>query len=62
MECCGKEICSGCCYADVYDNQGNIIADETCPFCRTPMPTSHEESFERLKKRIEIGDMSKHST
>ena len=56
MECCGKEICTGCEYADVYDNQGNIIADEKCPFCRTPMPTSVEEDIKRLKKRMELGD------
>ena len=49
-------ICSGCCYADVYDNQGNIIVGKNCPFCRTPMPTSNEEAIERLKKRMEVGD------
>ena len=54
MSCCGKMICSGCSYADVYDNHGNIIADEKCPFCRTPDPT--DEDIERLKKRMEIGD------
>ena len=56
MECCGKTICSGCCYADVYDNLGNIIAGEKCSFCRTLFPTSSEEHIERLKKRMEIGD------
>ena len=56
MECCGKMICSGCCHADVYDNLGNIIAEEKCPFCRTPPPTSEEEGVGRLKKRIEVGD------
>ena len=55
-DCCGKIICSGCSYADVYDNLGNIIADEKCPFCRTQISTSEEEIIERLKKRIEIGD------
>ena len=55
-ECCGKIICSGCCHADVYDNLGNIIADEKCPFCRTPVPTTDEEMFERLMKRMEVGD------
>ena len=35
MSCCGKIICSGCCHADVYDNQGKTVADEKCPFCRT---------------------------
>ena len=56
MECCGKMICSGCFHADVYDNLGNIIADEKCPFCRTPLPTSDNEGAERLKKRMEVGD------
>ena len=56
MSCCGKDICSGCCYADVYDNHGKIIDDEKCPFCRTPFPTSHEEIIERLEKRMEVGD------
>ena len=55
-ECCGKMICSGCCYADVYDNHGKIIADEKCPFCRTPDTTTHEEANKRLQKRVEVGD------
>ena len=56
MSCCGKTICSGCCHADVYDNLGNIITDEKCPFCRTPDPASNEEIIERLKKRMAVGD------
>ena len=55
-ECCGKMICSGCRHADVYDNLGNIIVDEKCPFCRTPNPTSNKEGIKRLKKRMEVGD------
>ena len=55
MSCCGKTICSGCSYADVYDNLGNVIAGEKCAFCRTPFPTG-EEMIERLKKRMEVGD------
>ena len=56
MSCCGERICTGCCHADVYDNHGNVIAGEKCPFCRTPLPTSGEEGVERLKKRMEVGD------
>ena len=56
MACCGKTICTGCCYADVYDNHGNIIAGEKCAFCRTPFPTSEKQAIERLKKRMEVGD------
>ena len=54
--CCGKRICNGCVHADVYDNLGNVIAGEKCPFCRTPDPTSYEEAIKRLKKRMAVGD------
>ena len=56
MSCCGKTICSGCSYADVYDNLGNIIAGEKCPFCRASDPISEKEVIERLKKRMDVGD------
>ena len=56
MSCCGKIVCTGCCYADVYDNLGNVIADEKCPFCRTPDPISEKEVIERRKKRMKVGD------
>ena len=55
-ECCGKMICSGCCFADVYDNQGKIIVEKSCPFCRTPDPSTDKEGIKRLKKRMEVGD------
>jgi len=55
QSCCGKVICSGCVYAPVYDNQGNIVAEKKCPFCRAPKPTE-EESIEREKKRVEMND------
>ena len=53
--CCGKIVCKGCIYTPVYDNEGNEVAD-TCPFCRTPPPTSDEELIERVKKRLELND------
>jgi len=34
QSCCGKLICSGCYYAPLYDDQGNIVAGKKCPFCR----------------------------
>ena len=52
MSCCGKVICNGCIHAPVYDDQGNVIA-KTCPFCRTPAPTSAKEIVTRLKKGTE---------
>jgi len=54
--CCGKLICSGCFYAQVYDNQGNIVAKRVCPFCRTPTPTSEKEAIKREKKRVNLSD------
>ena len=56
MSCCGKVICSGCVYAPVYDDQGNIVVGKKCPFCRTPFHDSDEESLEKEKKRVEAGD------
>ena len=56
MACCGKIICSGCAYAPVYDNLGNEIIEEKCPFCRTQASYSIEECNERLQKRVELGD------
>ena len=53
--CCGKLICSGCAYAPVYDDKGNIVTEKSCPFCRTPNPTN-EEAINRANKRVECGD------
>jgi len=53
--CCGKIICSGCCRAPVYDNQGNVV-DKVCPFCRVPITTSEEESVERGRILMEKGN------
>ena len=55
MSCCGKTVCSGCSYADVQDNHGNIVVGKKCSFCRTPTPTD-DEILLRLKKRMEVGD------
>jgi len=59
MSCCGKTICSGCSYADVYDDQGNevdIIKQNECAFCRVLAPITDEEMMKRIKKRAEDGD------
>ena len=44
--CCGKNICAGCVYADMKENNRTL-----CPFCRTPEPTSDSELIERMKER-----------
>ena len=54
--CCGKVICSGCIYAPVYDDQGNEVDNEKCPFCRSATPTTEEEIVERINKRAEAND------
>ena len=62
QSCCGKVICGGCCYAPVYDDQGNVVVEKVCAFCRTPKPKSFEETIARNKKRIEADDpMAMHS-
>jgi len=54
--CCGKVICSGCIHAPLYDDQGNIVDNRKCPFCRIPTPYTVEEGNKRLKKRMKAGD------
>ena len=55
QSCCGKVICSGCVYAPLYDDQGNEVDNQKCPFCRTSFPTT-DEGIERLKQRMEVND------
>jgi len=55
-ECCGKVICSGCCWAPLYDNQGNEVDNKKCPYCRTPETRLEKEIVKRLKKRVEAND------
>ena len=54
--CCGKMICSGCIHAPVYDNQGNVVDNQKCPFCRIPAPETEEEVVERVNNRADVGD------
>ena len=56
QSCCGKVICSGCIHAPIYDNQGNEVDNEKCPFCRIPFHDSKEELLERLNKRMQTDD------
>ena len=55
MSCCGKTICSGCIHAPVYDHEGNVV-DDTCPFCRSPPPTSEQDELQRIQKLVEAGN------
>ena len=56
MSCCGKVICSGCIHAPLYNDQGNEVDNQKCPFCRTPSPKSIEEENKRARKRMQAGD------
>ena len=56
FSCCGKRICNGCIHAPLYDNQGNIVDNKKCAFCRTPAPYTEKEAIEREKKRMEAND------
>ena len=55
--CCGKVICNGCTYSPVFDDQGNEVDNQKCPYCRAPFPASTEEASEREKIRVEAGDV-----
>ncbi|KAL7533177.1 hypothetical protein ACHAXR_005087, partial [Thalassiosira sp. AJA248-18] len=56
QSCCGKSLCDGCVlYADRIARQSYEYM--ICPFCRAPTGgISDDEKFERIKKRIEVGD------
>ena len=56
QSCCGKVICCGCLHAPLYDDQGNEVDNNKCPFCRTRFPNFQVEGNKRLKNRIEAGD------
>jgi len=65
MACCGKMICCGCVYAPVYDHEGSVIPEKTCPFCRTKFPrrinrirnrSSDEKWIEMTNKRVDMND------
>jgi len=56
MACYGKLVCNGCLYAPLYDNRGNQVDSNKCPFCRTPWHASNDEFIERMNKREEAGD------
>lgn len=54
MSCCGKLLCNGCIHA--FRSRVTKRKDDVCPFCRTPMPTSLEESNKRYEKRMDMND------
>lgn len=51
FSCCGKAICNGCVHA--FQSMGNVTI---CPFCRTPLSNTDEETLERNNTRIKAED------
>jgi hypothetical protein len=52
FSCCSKHICSGCQYANAMrEIEGRL--QQTCPFCRHPVPESDEEVERILMSRVE---------
>uniref|UniRef100_A0A7S2LVZ9 MYND-type domain-containing protein n=1 Tax=Skeletonema marinoi TaxID=267567 RepID=A0A7S2LVZ9_9STRA len=55
MPCCSKIVCNGCYYASkLHRHRENL--QETCPFCRHPIPKNDEEAHKKLMKRIAAND------
>ena len=50
LSCCGRVICSGCAHAPLHDEEGNVVTEEPCPFCRTPDPATDDEAVKRLNE------------
>eukprot|EP00985_Skeletonema_marinoi_P001625 scaffold653_cov132-Skeletonema_marinoi.AAC.5 len=55
MSCCGKMVCRGCDYANMLrERQARL--QQTCPFCRRPLPNTQEEAVANYMKRVEKND------
>ena len=48
---CSKIICMGCFYANAFREE-----QQSCPFCREPLPGTKEESEKLRMKRVEAND------
>ena len=49
--CCMKRLCDGCILAA---RQRGML--DTCPFCRTPVPTDDASELAMIQKRVDKGD------
>jgi len=54
--CCGKIICIGCDYANTLVREREARLQQTCPFCRHPLPKTDEEADKNKMKRVEKND------
>jgi tetratricopeptide (TPR) repeat protein len=55
MTCCIKIICKGCHYANALRELKERL-EQTCPFCRHPVPTTKEEMETNKMKRVAAND------
>ena len=55
QSCCSKFICEGCNYANQI-REKTERKQQTCPFCRHPLPATMEEADNIEKKRVEAND------
>ncbi|KAK1733614.1 hypothetical protein QTG54_015657 [Skeletonema marinoi] len=53
--CCSKVICNGCNYANQV-REAERRLEESCPFCREPIPSTKEECHKQAMKRVEAND------
>ncbi len=54
-ECCSKEICNGCVYADFARIREGVLK-YACAFCREPIELEKKEYAKRRIKRVEAND------
>ena len=54
FNCCSKTICTGCRFAQCCQNPPK--SGRQCPFCRTPIPKTRNDIWDKVEKRIEVGD------
>ena len=55
QRCCSKFICYGCAFGTA-SREFEMRLQHSCPFCRTPEPTTEVEGVNRNMKRIEAND------
>ena len=53
--CCSKLICNGCSHANK-ERETEGLMEQKCPFCRKALPSTKEERFRRMMKRVEAKD------
>eukprot|EP00985_Skeletonema_marinoi_P020754 scaffold12420_cov137-Skeletonema_marinoi.AAC.1 len=55
MSCCSKLICRGCSHAN-QKREWEARLQQTCPFCRHPLPKTDDEADKNEMRRVEKND------